>query len=139
MKKQLIQISASKLKKVHSILKKHEKNNTPLKVGQIKLSNFLASSVELNSNNTIEIHTKQIILQIAGEYTVIPEQLNDNVNLKDNLNYSDDEYAFLQSQLNNLIKGYKKEVSISSSEINKCKTVSDCIKLVESKIKQPQL
>jgi hypothetical protein len=135
MAKQKFQISASALKKLYAALKKQETKNTKTQIGKMKLRHFLIANVSsLSKFETATSETKQIILNIAGEFSTKPDDLKDSILLKDNLNYRDDDFSLLQSQLDQLVKKYKSSASVSSDETNKCKTVGDCTKLVNAKI-----
>lgn len=135
MKKKL-EITLSDFAKLHRQIKKFEEKNGPIQIGNQKLEHFLLTRTSFADHGlTPEIRTKEIILQVAGNYDIKPEDLKDNVNLKDNLLYNDDSYSILEMRLNILIKGYKKDAVIDDDEMTGCDNVGDCVKLVDDKIK----
>ncbi|HEY5371521.1 MAG TPA: hypothetical protein VIJ75_21255 [Hanamia sp.] len=134
MAKQEFQINASALKKIHGALKKLETKNPKMLIGKMKPTHFLSASVKsLSEVQSATSETKQIILNISGDFSTKPDDLNDSTLLKDNLNFGDDEFSLLQTQFDTLVKKYKSSASVTSGETNKCNTVGDCAKLVSSK------
>lgn len=136
MKKIKLQLKISDFNKVHSKLKKLESKDKSLKINGIPISSFLTANSNIEDKaDSPEIRTKRIILHIAGDYSSRPEDLKDNIKLKINLLYGDDEYSLLQIRLNSLVKEYKKTARVTNDETNNCSSVGDCTKLVNSKIK----
>lgn len=134
MAKQEFQINASALKKIHVALKKLETKNPKMLIGKMKPTHFLSASVKsLSEVQSATSETKQIILNISGDFSTKPDDLNDSTLLKDNLNFGDGEFSLLQSQFDTLVKKYKSSASVTSNETNKCKTVGECTKLVSFK------
>lgn len=136
MKNSNLKLKVSDFKKVHSKLKKLEANDNSLKINGLSISSFLIANLSIDDAvDLLEIRTKRIILQIAGDFSSKPKDLKDSIKLKINLLYGDDEYSLLQMRLNSLVKEYKKSARISDNETSDCTTVGDCIELVNSKIK----
>ncbi len=128
-------IKPADFKKVHSKLKKLESEDNSLKINGLTISNFLLANTSFDDKDDLpEIRTKRIILQIAGDFSTKPEDLKDNIKLRINLLFGDDEYSLLQMRLNSLVKELKPDASISDDETNNCTTVGDCTKLVKSKV-----
>lgn len=133
--KRKLTIKPTDFKKVHSKLKKLEAKDKSLKINGIALSHFLLANTSFDDQSDLpEIRTKRIILQIAGDYSSKPEDLKDNIKLRINLLFGDDEFSLLQMRLNSLVKEYKPTASISDDETSDCTTVGDCTKLVKAKI-----
>lgn len=136
MSKRKLNFRASDIKRMHSKLKKMEKKDPSFKINGLPVSSFLIANLRADDAvDTPEIRTKRIILQIAGDFSTKPIDLKDNVKLKINLLYGDDEYSLLQMRLNSLVKEYKAGASVSDDEAGDCVTVGDCTELVDSKIK----
>jgi hypothetical protein len=136
MEKINLHLKISDFIKVHSKLKKLESKDQSMKINGIPISSFLTANSSFGDNaDPPEIRTKRIILQIAGDFSSKPEDLNDNIKLKINLLYGNDEYSLLQIRLNSLVKEYKKTASMTNDETNNCSSVGDCTRLVNSKIK----
>jgi hypothetical protein len=80
----------------------------------------------------IDTKVKRLILNVKGNYTTNPDDLFNELELKSNLLYNSTDFIFLARKLNQLIVVNDKK--INNSEMNKCKTVGDCVTLVKSKI-----
>jgi len=83
-----------------------------------------------------QIRTKRRILRIVGDSQSNPELLDESVNLRTNLFYSNREYSLLRMSFDALIKEYDTIAGVSRSEVNDCSVVGDCIKLVGTKIRR---
>lgn len=135
MKTRKLKFKVSDFKKVHSALKKLEASDKKVKINGLSISDFLIANLSIDDEtDSPVIRTKRIILQIAGDYSSNPAELNDNIKLTLNLFYSDNEYSLLQMRLNSLVKEYKKTANITDDETIDCATVGDCTELVISKI-----
>ena len=135
MRKPSISIKASKFARIHAKIKNFEKENKAIKIGKMSLSSFLVANTEFLSPvaESKEVRTKRIILQIAGNYSKDPQTLQNSVQLKSSLGYGDDEYYLLQIRLDKLVKEYNKTTGISSTDVNRCEKVGDCVSLVIAK------
>lgn len=134
MKKKLT-INPSDFKKIHTQLQKMEAKNKALKINGLSLSNFFIANVSFDDfYDSPEIRTKRIILQIAGNSSIKPENLPNDIELATNLLYGENEFSLLQMRLNNLVKSINSSKSISQNETDKCETVGDCVQLVNTKI-----
>jgi hypothetical protein len=132
MDKHNIRIPASSYKKLYKKLMKYG-----IKIGGMSVRNFLvAHSIVEDTGNPPDIRTKRIILHIAGDFDSEPAELLNWVNIETNLLFSFNEYSLLLKRLNHLVKEYDKSARISAKEVQACKTVSDCLDLVTSKIAQ---
>lgn len=126
MAKRYIKFRADHFKKIRLLLKE---------TGNNKLYREMMGSAFLeDESSNIVTKTKKIILYIAGDFTSDPGELQNEIDLKDELNYQDDEYSILQMRLNKLVKEYNDDESIDEDETNECDTVGDCVKLVQSKV-----
>lgn len=126
MAKRYIKFRADHFKKIRLLLKE---------TGNNKLYREMMGSAFLeDESSNIVTKTKKIILYIAGDFTSDPDELQNEIDLKDELNYQDDEYSILQMRLNKLVKEYNDDESIDEDETNECDTVGDCVKLVQSKV-----
>lgn len=126
MAKRYIKFRADHFKKIRLLLKE---------TGNNKLYREIMGSAFLeDESSNIVTKTKKIILYIAGDFTSDPDELQNEIDLKDELNYQDDEYSILQMRLNKLVKEYNDDESIDEDETNECDTVGDCVKLVQSKV-----
>lgn len=126
MAKRYIKFRAHHFKKIRLLLKE---------TGNNKLYREMMGSAFLeDESSNIVTKTKKIILYIAGDFTSDPEELQNEIDLKDELNYQDDEYSILQMRLNKLVKEYNDDESIDEDETNDCDTVGHCVKLVQSKV-----
>lgn len=133
--KKKITLKTADFKKVYTQLKKLESKGDIFKINGLSLSGFLIASATFDDHDdTPEIRTKRIILQIAGNSSVKPENLPDHIKLGLNLLYGDNEYSLLQMRLNALVKTYNTKESVSDNETSDCVTVGDCTVLVNSKI-----
>lgn len=133
--KRKITIKPADYKKVHATLKKLELKDASLKINGLPLSHFLLANTSFDDHADLpEIRTKRIILQIAGDASSKPEDLKDNIKLRINLLFGDDEYSLLQTRLNSLVKEYKAAAGVSENETDDCTTVGDCTTLVNAKI-----
>lgn len=74
---------------------------------------------------------KKAILNVRGNYTTDPDGLPEQLNLKVNLGYNSNDYIMLAFKLNEIIAN--PAASITMAEMNKCKTVGDCIALTNKK------
>jgi hypothetical protein len=129
-----VNFKISDFKKLHMTLQKLEQTDPKLKIMGLSISNFLIAKLGIeDESDSREIRTKRIILQIAGDFTSKAEELEDDLKLKINLLYSDNEYSLLHMRLNRLVKEYKNTVKVTEDEVNDCTTVGDCTKLVNSK------
>ncbi len=114
--KQIKSMQEDSYKKVRKAMSKH----------LIALSQF-----DLKDGDTA-LRVKKIILNVKGNYSTNPDELPTGLSLKDNLLYNSNEYIMLAIKLNELIPDGKPKITMT--EMRKCKTVSDCITLVTSKI-----
>lgn len=89
-------------------------------------------SFDIKESN-MEIRIKKIILSVAGLFATDPEELYGNIELKGHLLYSSLEFSILHMRLNALLQETKPDSFITASDVNNCKTVNDCIKLVKTK------
>ncbi|MGH2666514.1 hypothetical protein [Flavobacterium sp.] len=80
----------------------------------------------------ISFKVKRVILNVKGNYSTDPNQLMELLNLKKNLLYNANDYIMLAIKLNEFI--VSPDSKITMAEMNKCKTVGDCIALVNKKI-----
>jgi hypothetical protein len=136
MAKHKIKLSASAFKKLHAKLKKIELANPNHTIEGWSLSSFLLANTAVDDkNDPPAIRTKRIVLQIAGDFSTNPANLDNRVRLARDLLYGADEYSLLQMRLDALVKEYKSSASVSESEANDCVKVGDCVNLVDSKIK----
>jgi len=126
MAKRYIKFRTNHFEELRSLLKESGNNELYRKL--------MGSSFLEDENSNVITKTKKIILIIAGDFNSEPNLLQDEINLKDNLNYQDDEFSILQMRLNKLVKQYKDSASVDEDETNDCETVGDCVELVQSKV-----
>lgn len=93
-----------------------------------------AKLTPLPANESYDIATKRVILEIAGDSSTDPATLRESLKLKDNLYYGDNEYRLLQIRLNEYVQSKKKEASISTDDASGCTTVGDCVTLIGGKL-----
>jgi hypothetical protein len=97
----------------------------------IKGNEIKASMLTLRDINT---DVKLRVITASGKTGLTPNDILREDKLKTNLDYSSDDYDILQILLDKYVKNIKSTSSVSSTEINKCETVGDCIDLVKKKI-----
>lgn len=135
MKKFKVEISWQDYQKLHAKIKELETAGKTAKIGKRKISDFfLARTTFTDAGESIDIRVKRIILIIAGDTTSEPSTLGDTLSLKLNLQFLSNEFSLLQIRLDRLVKEFKSTAKVSNSEASNCKTVKDCIDLVNKKI-----
>jgi len=96
------------------------------------MSRYLTAISEFDlKDEDLASKVKRAILNVIGDFSTDPNDLLNQINLKDNLQYNSYDYVMLALKLNELID--KPDSKITNTEMNKCKTVGDCITLVTSK------
>jgi hypothetical protein len=135
MKKTPISLDLTKFKEAHASLKSFESIYEPIKVGKLNLSSYLIAHADFpdDSQDPKAIRTKRRILIAAGRFDRDPATLIGDEDLKDDLEYSSDEYTILSFLLNKLVKEYKPTSGISQAEMNNCSIVNDCVMLLLKK------
>jgi hypothetical protein len=130
MNKYKIRIDSSSYKKIQRKLQKYN-----IKVGGMNIGDFLlANSFIDDSSDSPVTRVKRIILHIGGDFDSKPGNLENWLNLELNLLYGKNEYFLLRRRLDQLVKEYDRKAKISSVEVLDCRTVGDCIDLMDSKI-----
>lgn len=89
---------------------------------------------ETGTDDQVANDVKTIILAVVGNRKIRPRDLPPGHRLEEDLGYDDDLRDFLHIALNNYVDHKNPGAGISQSEMDDCKTVGDCIKLVKSKI-----
>src|SRR5687767_13218166 len=125
-----IQLDSSIYRKIQNKLK-----NYNIKIGGINITSYLVANTLIDdSADTLSVRTKRAVLHIAGDFDTHPEQLRASADLKTELLFNHTEYLALRRKLDILVKEYDKEHKISLEEGLDCRTVNDCIELVNSKM-----
>lgn len=138
---QLTEINGTKIKLFNSYHSNSGKRNKEIKLLQAEgnndlkklLSKYHATSSKLDfDKENIDLKVKRRILNVKGNYSTNPSEVIDELDLKTNLLYNSNDFILLAKKLNELISETTKK--ITTVEMKKCKTVKDCIILVNSKI-----
>lgn len=95
------------------------------------LTSFIPNNIEAEQ---VATEVKIIILAIIGNKTIKPQDLPEGDRLEEDLGYDSSLLDFLHIALNNYVHHKKPGAKISQQEMDRCKTVGDCIDLVKGKI-----
>lgn len=138
---QLTEINGTKIKLFDSYHSVNKRSSRDLKILQTENNIALKQLVSKQHtsptkfdivDNTIDLKVKRRILNVKGNYSTDPSEVLDELDLKANLLYNANDFTLLARKLNELITDGSKK--ITDAEMKKCKTVKDCIVLVNSKI-----
>lgn len=93
---------------------------------------FLRSAIQpYEQAESIKSRVKTIILHIACDFRTQASQLSEKLDLKTHLLFSKEQYTLLFLKMNELVREQDPELRISIKEIRECRTVGDCVHLVE--------
>jgi hypothetical protein len=93
-------------------------------------SNSISPAFELSDDVSLQV--KRAILNVKGNNSTDPSTLLDGLELAANLLYSGNDFIVLAIKLNKLISDNSKKITVA--EMRKCKTVGDCVTLVNCKL-----
>jgi hypothetical protein len=128
-------IQATDLKKMVQKLQVLEKKQNLFKIEGWLPSQFLQLATQPNNQkDSPKNRIKTILLHLAGDYETPPEKLSDKLDLETHLLFSETDYTLLYIKMDALLKNYQPEKTISLKEIKNCRTVADCITLLETHI-----
>lgn len=132
MSKIRLKIAASDFKKIKAKVRSLEKESGLLDKKNSLSKLLMASFFPIETDESVEIKVKRIILFVTGDNDSDPSSLHGSLELVKNLKFGDDEFVILRFQLNDLLDVLKK-VKATASEVKKCTKVSDVVSLVNNK------
>ncbi|HEY5536593.1 MAG TPA: hypothetical protein VIL99_16870 [Ignavibacteria bacterium] len=121
------------LKKLHSDLETYNSKNGSLPESLQLLQNNLKMVESLDDElNIVKLQVYNVMSVLSG---IDIDKINDNNHLKFDLGLNQTEKWILTKNINEILKDHNSKKFVTRDECNKLEYVSDCIKLVNSKLK----
>ncbi|PWN71108.1 hypothetical protein C1631_000320 [Chryseobacterium phosphatilyticum] len=130
-KKQFIKVHPHSFHRILEAVKEFEKENNPIQVGDILLSDLLIKASDFSiSKASIPNEVKTAILKTNNSTNTDPSTLEDNKSMSE-FGFGKMQYRSLTIKLNRIANGHNTSTTeMSIDEVKSCGTVKDCISLV---------